>query len=312
MLRYYKTLNGRAVEIEDYAENCWVRMVAPTEDEIKHVCSMLQIPETFVRSSLDEEERSRIDEEDGCTLIIVDTPTAEKVGVELEYSTIPFGIIVTSKSVVTVCIKNTALPTQILDGTVKNIKTAKIRRFVLQLLFQNATLFLYYLRRTEKEISNTEKSLRNNMRNKELIRLLHLDKGLVYFSTGLKGDQAVLEKLARMRFISAYPEDAELLEDVIVENRQAVEMCQIYRDILSGTMNGYSSVISNNLNTVMKLLAAVTIILTIPQLVFSLWGINTPVPFEHTAWGFWVVLAIAVVLTGGSFAFAIYKKWLKK
>lgn len=311
MLKYYKTISGRTVEIEDYAENCWVRMIAPTEKEISFICSKLQVPEQFVRSSLDEEERSRIDEEDGCTLIIVDTPTAEKNGSELEYSTIPFGIIVTQNGVVTVCLKETALPSQILDGTVKNIKTSKIRRFVLQMLFQNATLFLYYLRRTEKEISNTEKSLRSNMRNKELIRLLHLDKGLVYFSTGLKGDQAVLEKLARMRFISAYPEDAELLEDVIVENRQAMEMCTIYRDILSGTMNGYSSVISNNLNTVMKLLASVTIILTVPQLVFSLWGINTPVPFEAYSWGFWAVLGIAVGLTVFSFAVAIYKKWLK-
>lgn len=312
MLKYYKSFNGKVNEIEDYTENCWVRMIAPTEAEIQFVISTFHIPEMFIRSSLDEEERSRIDDEDGCTLIIVDTPTVEKSGVELEYSTIPFGIIVTPSGVVTVCIKETALPTQILDGTVKNIKVSKIRRFVLQLLFQNATLFLYYLRRTEKEISNTERKLRENMRNNELIRLLHLDKGLVYFSTGLKGDQAVLEKLARMRFISAYPEDAELLEDVIVENRQAVEMCTVYRDILSGTMNGYSSVISNNLNMVMRLLAAITIILTVPQLVFSLWGINVPVPFEGNAWGFWLVLGIAAVLTLVAFGFAVYRKWLKK
>lgn len=312
MLRFYKSFGGRAVEIEDYTENCWVRMIAPTEEELLWACSELHIPETFLRSSLDEEERSRIDEEDDCTLIIVDTPTAEKNGTEIEYSTIPFGIIVTPSGVVTVCLKETALPAQILDGTVKNIKTSKIRRFVLQILFQNATLFLYYLRRTEREISNTEKSLRNDMRNKELIRLLHLDKGLVYFSTGLKGDQAVLEKLARMRFISAYPEDAELLEDVIVENRQAMEMCTIYRDILSGTMNGYSSVISNNLNTVMKLLAAVTIILTVPQLVFSLWGINVPVPFEGNEWGFLAVLGIGTVLTVGAFVLALSRNWFKK
>ncbi len=312
MLKYYKNVNGRLLEIEDYTENCWVRMIAPTEEEILFACSTLSIPEPFIRSSLDEEERSRIDEEDDCTLIIVDTPTVEKNGADLEYSTIPFGIIVTPKEVVTVCIKETALPAQLLDGTVKNIKVSKIRRFVLQLLFQNATLFLYYLRRTEKEISNTERKLRERMHNNELIRLLHLDKGLVYFSTGLKGDQAVLEKLARMRFISAYPEDAELLEDVIVENRQAVEMCTVYRDILSGTMNGYSSVISNNLNTVMKLLAAVTIILTVPQLVFSLWGINVPVPFEQNGWGFLLVVGIAVLLTVIAFAFAIYKNWLKK
>ncbi len=312
MLKFYKTHEGKTTEIEGYTEGCWARLIAPTEGEIAYIRSTLDVPESFIRSSLDEEERSRIDDEDGNILIVVDTPTVEKNGTEIEYSTIPFGIIVTPKAVVTVCIKETALPLQILDGTVKNIKVGKIRRFVLQMLFQNATLFLHYLRRTEREISEAERKLSANMRNKELIKLLHLDKRLVYFSTGLKGDQSVLEKLLRMRFISAYPEDAELLEDVIVENRQAVEMCTIYRDILTGTMNGYSSVISNNLNTVMKLLAAVTIILTVPQLVFSLWGINTPVPFESTSWGFWIVLAIAAGLTAFSFAFAIYKKWLNK
>lgn len=312
MLRFYKTVNGKTVELSEYMANCWVRLVAPTEEEIAFVCNTLGATEAFVRCSLDEEERSRIDEEDGNILIIVDTPSAEKNGNDVEYSTIPYGIIVTQEAVITVCIKETALPLQILDGTVKNVKVSKTRRFVLQLLFQNATLFLHYLRRTEREISATEKSLSANMRNKELIKLLQLDKRLVYFSTGLKGDQAVLEKLLRMRFISAYPEDAELLEDVIVENRQAVEMCTVYRDILTGTMNGYSSVISNNLNTVMKLLAAVTIILTVPQLVFSLWGINTPVPFEDSPWGFWVVLALGTGLTAFSFALAIYKKWLRK
>ncbi len=311
MLKFYKTINGLTLEQADFSCGCWVQMTAPVEQEIKTVCNRLSVSEDLLRAALDEEERSRIDEDDGTLLIVVDTPTAETDNNDFSYSTIPFGIIVTENGVITVCSKETALPRQMTDGTVKTASTKKIRRFVLQLLLQNATLFLYYLRRTDKDVINAEKELRRSMKNKELIRLLSLEKSLVYFSTGLKGDEAVLEKLLRMNFISAYPEDAEILEDVIVENRQAIEMCNIYRDILSGTMNAYSSIISNNLNMVMKLLASLTVILTVPQLVFSLWGINTPVPFEANPMGFYIVLCIALVSTVISIGFAVYKKWLK-
>ena len=148
------------------------------------------------------------------------------------------------------------------------------------------------------------------MKNKELIQMLGLEKSLVYFSTSLKGNELVLEKLLRMDFVKNYPDDTELLEDVIVENKQAIEMSNIYRDILSGTMDAFASVISNNLNIVMKLLAALTIILTVPTIVFGLWGTNVPVPFENTPYGFWLVLLIAVVLTGVSVWFMQRKKWL--
>lgn len=311
MLRIYKNVSGRILEQDEISNGCWVHLSAPDNGEIKSVCKQLSVPESFVRAALDEEERSRIDEEEGTLLIVVDTPTAEQDNNDFYYSTIPFGIIVTENAVLTVCAKETALPRQITDGTVKGVSTKKIRRFVLQLLFQNATLFLYYLRRTDKDVIRAEKELRRTMKNKELIRLLSLEKSLVYFSTGLKGDEAVLEKLLRMHFINAYPEDSELLEDVIVENRQAIEMCHIYRDILSGTMNAYSSIISNNLNMVMKLLASLTVILTVPQLIFSLWGINTPVPFEGNPIGFYIVLAIGLLSTLASIGFAVYKKWLK-
>ena len=311
MTKIYKNINGRIMEEGGFVNGCWVHLCEPDREEINAVCDRFSVPESFVRAALDEEERSRIDEEDSIMLIVVDTPTAEKDSNDFYYSTIPFGIIITDDAVITVCAKETALTRQITDGTVKDVSTKKTRRFTLQLLFQNATLFLYYLRRTDKDVIRAEKELRRTMQNKELIRLLSLEKSLVYFSTGLKGDEAVLEKLARMKFISAYPEDAELLEDVIVENRQAIEMCNIYRDILSGTMDAYSSVISNNLNSVMKLLASLTIVLTIPQLIFSLWGINTPVPFENVQFGFYIVLALAGVATLVSIGFAIYKKWLK-
>ena len=310
MIRFLLSSSGCIVEKMKFEPGCWVCASAPTEEEQNYLKNAFAIPEQFLRAALDEEERSRIDIEDNCTLIIVDTPVCLGTENGNDYSTLPFGIILTPKGVVTVSLKNTALCDSVISGAVKNISTKKYRRLVLNLLYQNATLFLQYLRQAEKEGTFAEKALNKNTGNKELLRILKIEKGLVYFSTGLKGDEAVLEKLLRMKFISDYPEDAELLEDVIVENRQAIEMCAIYRDILTRTMDAYSGVISNNMNSVMKLLAAITIILTIPQIVFALWGANTPVPFEHDAVGFWIVVGVAVVLTAFATVFAIFKKWL--
>ncbi len=310
MIRFLKSKAGILTDFSVYEEGCWVNAISPTEDEQKYLMDVFSIPIHFMRAALDEEERSRIDIEEDCTLIIVDTPLYVSSETTNEYSTLPFAIFVTTKGIVTVSSKSTALLQSVVNGAVKGISTKKYRRFVLNLLYQNATLFLHYLRQAEKEGTFAEKALNKKAGNAELLRILRIEKGLVYFSTGLKGDEVVFEKLLRMKFISDYPEDTELLEDVIVENRQAIEMCAVYRDILSRTMEAYSGVISNNLNSVMKLLAAVTIILTIPQIVFALWGINTHIPFENNPFGFWIVVAIAVILTALSAVFAVWKKWL--
>ncbi len=311
MIKFFISQNGALLETKKFVEGCWTNAFSPSAKELKYLAEEFSISEMFLKSPLDEEERSRIDNEGEVKLIIVDTPVCVDSDGVNEYSTLPLGIFVTAKGVLTLSIRDNALVKTVADGAVKSVSTKKHRRFALQLLYQNATLFLNYLRQAEKEGTFAENELKQNTGNKELLRILHIEKGLVYFSTGLKGDEAVFEKLLRTRFISDYPEDAELLEDVIVENRQAIEMCAIYRDILSRTMEAYSGVISNNLNSVMKLLAAITIILTIPQLVFALWGINTPVPFETNSAGFWVVVCIAVVLTVTATFFAFAKKWLK-
>ena len=151
------------------------------------------------------------------------------------------------------------------------------------------------------------KRLQESLRNRELIQMMQLEKSLVYFSTSLKGNEMVLEKMMRMDMLRKYPEDADLLEDVIVENKQAIEMCAIYRDIMSGTMDAYASIISNNLNIVMKILTSLTVIMAIPTLFASFWGMNTAVPFEGTAWGFWVVVSLSLLAALGAF-FVLWKK----
>ena len=311
MVSIYETQEGRLHECEQICPGTWVDLCAPTEEEIAAVCTQLHIDADLVRAALDEEERSRIDSEDGHMLILVDTPTVEvRPGRGFVYTTLPYGIILTEANIVTVCLKETALTRAFSDSPVKSFSTKKQRRMTLQMLYRNATLFLFYLREVDKASNRVENELHISMKNKELIQMLGLEKSLVYFSTSLKGNELVLEKLMRTQFVKAYPEDEELLEDVIIENKQAIEMSNIYRDILSGTIDAFASVISNNLNIVMKVLASVTIILTIPSIIFGLWGSNVPVPFETSPYGFWIVIAIAVLFTGAAVVWMLKKKWL--
>ncbi len=311
MISIYMSDEGRLSECERITPGAWVDLCAPTEEEVMRVSTRLGIDPASIRAALDEEERSRIELEDNHTLILVDTPTVEaEPGRGFVYTTIPFGIILGGGCIITVCLKENALARAFSDSPVKHFSTKKQRRMTLQLLYRNATLFLYYLREVDKASSRVENELHISMKNKELIQMLGLEKSLVYFSTSLKGNELVLEKLLRMDFVKDYPDDTELLEDVIIENKQAIEMSNIYRDILSGTMDAFASVISNNLNIVMKVLASVTIILTVPSIVFALWGANVPVPFEHSPFGFWVIIAIAAVATCLSVLLMIKRKWL--
>ena len=310
MITIYLSDGGRMLEQDQICPGAWIHLCDPSEKEVGRVCAQLHIDPDLVRAPLDEEERSRIEQEDdGQTLIIVDTPTVQTEGHSFVYSTIPFGIILTQDNVVTVCLRENALARAFMEGLVKGRSTKKFKRLALQMLYRNASLFLFYLRQVDKASTRVENELHISMKNKELIQMLGLEKSLVYFSTSLKGNEIVLEKLLRMDFVKDYPEDTDLLEDVIIENKQAMEMSSIYRDILSGTMDAFASVISNNLNIVMKLLAAVTIILTVPTIVSSLWGMNVPVPFEHNPFGFWIALGIAGLATFGAFLLARHKKW---
>ena len=174
-------------------------------------------------------------------------------------------------------------------------------RFILQILYRNASLYLQYLRNIDKKSEEIERNLKKFTKNKELLELRELEKSLVYFNTSLRANELVMERLMRNEKIKKYPEDTDLLEDVIVENKQAIEMANIYSGILSGTMNTFSSVISNNLNISMKLLASITIIMSIPTMIASFYGMNLNVdgmPFAHSPYGFWIVIGIAALLSG--------------
>ena len=310
MLNIYKSSNSKIVELENFEPGCWINLIAPTDDEVQQVCQATGALPELVRAALDEEERSRIEheEEEHQTLILVDIPRVEKEGDSFVYTTIPFGIVHCEEYIITICLISSHLVRDFLDGRIRGLYTAKKTRFIFQFLLQNAGRYLNYLRQIDAASNRVQAEMQKSYRNKELLQMMALEKSLVYFSTSLKSNELVLEKLLRVEFIKKYPDDEDILEDVIIENKQAIEMCAIYRDILSGTMDAYASIISNNLNIVMKLLAALTIVLAIPALFAAYWGMNVPVPFEGNPYGFWIVLGISLLGTLGTFIFLWRKK----
>jgi magnesium transporter len=297
MIKFYMTVNDELVTRDTFEDGVWVNMTNPSEEEIVSVCTNLKIDPELIRPALDEEERSRIETENGQTLILVDIPIVENEGNKNVYSTIPLGIIVTKTNIVTVCLKETAILSSFINTRVKSFFTYYKSRFILQILFKNATYYLHYLRSIEKISNKIENDLQKSMKNKELTQLLKLEKSLVYFSTSLKSNELVLEKMLKLEIIKKFEEDRDLLEDVIIENKQAIEMTNIYSSILSGMMDAFASIISNNVSIVMKSLTLITVALAIPTMVASFFGMNVPNLWQNSSLAFPIIVAGSIVLT---------------
>lgn len=308
MIKLFRTLNETLLQLQDLENNIWVNMVNPNESEIQKICDKFNIPTDYVKAALDEEERARIEVDTDCILILVDVPMNELHENNKIYTTLPLGIILSGENIITVCTKELPLITDFMSGRVKSFYTFKKSRFILQLLFKNATYYLQYLKQIDRMSSNIEKELHKSLKNKELIQLLDLEKSLVYFSTSLRSNEIVLEKMLKLDAIKKYPEDQDLLEDVIIENKQAIEMANIYSNILSGTMDAFASVISNNLNMVMKFLTSVTIVLTIPTMIASFFGMNVKIPLSNQPFAFGIIIAISFAVSGVLAMFMVRKK----
>ncbi len=297
MVSYYKTVNGRIEEIPQYEPNCWVNCVAPEDDEIQSLLDDYDIPPELLRSALDEEESSHIDSEDDTTLIIIDVPVVEKVSGSITYSTMPIGIMITKDNVITVSLRENTILTEFSEGVVKNVNTAYKTHFVLHIMLRMATKYLQYLKQIDKISSRIERVLRQSAKNKELEQLLDLEKSLVYFSSSLKSDEITLEKIMRGRYIKLYEDDQDLLEDVLIEIKQAVDMAATYLNILNGTMDVFASMISNNLNVIMKIQASLTLLVSVPTVVSGLYGMNIigGLPFDRI-WWFPVVMSAVLMI----------------
>lgn len=302
MIKIYNSdINTNELKTLKEIENgSWINMVNPTDEEINKVCQAVKIKEDFIRYSLDYEEKARIDEEDedGTILFVVDVPIIEKEKESEIYTTMPLGmIVVRDEYFITVSLKKNFIIESFEKKRVKGFSTYKKSRFLLQIMYTNAAHYLTFLKQINKETEIAESILKNSMKNRELLKLLSLEKGLVYFTTSLKSNEVVMEKTLRGKILKLYDEDEDILEDAIIENKQAIEMSKIYTDILNGTMDAYASIISNNLNGVMKFLTSITIILAIPTLIASLWGMNVPVPLQNNPFGFPILVIISILVT---------------
>lgn len=304
VIEYYKTVDGRLKQLEEMEPGCWVSVVDPTAKEMKMLIEDYGLDSGFLKSSLDEEESSRVEQEENQTLIIVDTAVSEVTKSEtLRFYTMPIGIILTEHQVFTISLKDSKVVDDVIAGRLRNLQTNFRTQFVLRLMMHITSTYLVYLKQIDKSSDALERQLHGAVKNQQLFQMMELEKSLVYFNTSLKSNDLTVNKILRGRVIKLYEEDQDLLEDVLIELKQAQEMANIYSGILAGMVEACGSVISNNLNIVMWRLTTVTIVLAIPTMVYSFYGMNTAdLPFaEHTL--FPTLLSIVATAVAGFFLF---------
>ncbi len=310
MITVYKKTELGLDQIDEVAPGTWIHLIDPTRTEVEQLLAVIDIPEDFVIAALDEDERARTDREDGVTLIILRVPYFFGQEEDLPYGTVPLGIILTNGYLVTVCKYHTGIAEDLLGYRIKGLSTAKHVRLILHILLVTAQKYLAYLRHIDAAIEAVEERLQRSLRNEEVLQLLRYQNCLVYFTTGLKSNQLVMQRLQKSQLFSRFEEDEELLEDVLIENSQALEMTQISENILGQDMDAFASIISNNLNVVMKFLASATIIVSVPTLLASIYGMNVDLPFQGSPYAFVVVMGVALLLAAAMLWVFWRRDWL--
>ena len=314
MIQVYKHNNGHLdddISLASAEKGSWIHVVNPSAEDLQLVSMVTEIPTDVYKTSLDTEERSHVELEDEYIFVVINIPIIMETD---SYDTLPLGIFITPDFIITLCIQETEVMRTFTENKYPLFYTFKKTRFLFQILYRTATLFLRYLQQINHRTDDIEQDLRHSMQNKEFFLLLELQKSLTYFTSALRSNGTVMEKLMRLRrntslhhLLKMYEEDEDLLEDVIIENKQAIEMVEMYSNILMSTSDTFASIISNNLSIVMKFLASITIILAVPTNLFSLWGMNVPVPLADSPLGFPIVIGLAILCS----CIAIYMLWKK-
>ena len=310
MMKIYRTQDKQLTRATDFTEGVWVCMTAPTQEEVREVAATLDIEPADLQAALDPEESARIALEDGYTVILVDIPVKPAGQGEGIYTTVPLGILLTQDLIITVCSVETAVLGDFAACRVRGFSTRKKMRFVYQILYRAATLYQQELRLIDRRRQSIEKNLTGDLRDSDLMELHGLESSLVYFATSLRTNLTVLDRLTRYKRLEQYPDDRELLDDVIVEIRQAIEMTGIYRDDIKGTRELFSSILDNRLNNAMKYLTSITLIMAVPTVISGLYGMNVNLdgmPFANSFWGFTIVCGIIVAVCLVS-AWILHKK----
>jgi magnesium transporter len=313
MLQILKSENDllRDLDPGNFEKGAWINLMDPSSEELNIVKKLVDMPLDVLTAALDEEESARMEIENEYILVLIDVPRKRDND---RYETLPLGIILLPDTIITVCLEETDVLTCFNRMTARLFDTGKRTRFLFNMLYRSATFFLRYLRQINIRTDEIERHLRQSMKNEELFQLLEMEKSLTYFTASLRTNHMVIDKLLRLRnnqkvehLLKIYEEDEDILEDALVEYRQAIEMVQMYSQILSGMMDAFASIISNNLNMVMKFLTSMTIILAIPTMFASFWGMNVGVPWLGKVAGFWVVTGISAFATIGS-AYALWRR----
>ncbi len=304
MLRIYKTENGgKLVKLKTFkaANQAWISLVNPSAKEIEQVSSVSKVDADILRNSLDADERSRVELDEGIFSVIVNLPLLDEEG---NFDTLPCGLVFTVRNFLTICSKDNRILSSFNKNTAKTFDTRERTKFMLSILYKITQFYLRYLAIINRKTEHIEDALKQTTNNQELFQLIEIQKSLVYFTTALRDNQLVLEKILRMtkspatsKILAFTEDDTDLLEDVIVENKQAIEMVDMHRTILEGMMDGFASIINNNVNQIMKFLAAITIVLSIPTMLASFWGMNVGVPVASSVYGFWIVISISMIAT---------------
>ncbi len=308
MINIYKKADDSLQEVSSIEKDCWINAVQPNFVELNEISKALDLPEEFLTDPLDIDERPRIEVEDDHILIILRIPHYEKEHMQNPYNTIPLGIVYTQDTIITICSMESEVISTFLDRKIKNFSLKNKEKFIFLIFLRTAILYLKHLKQINNITNELEKELQVSMKNNELIKLMDLEKSLVYFTTSLRADEIMIGRLSASKKFKISADDRDLLEDVWVEYRQAIEMANVYSNILNNMLNAFSSLISNKLNSVMKFLASVTLVLMLPTLVASIYGMNIPLPLQESPYAFIFTMSLSVILAGTAAVVFLRKK----
>ncbi len=305
MLRIYKTAEQGLQEIETMVNGAWVNVVDPTPEEMEKLVNW-GMDMDYVNYSLDQDEMARMERDEEYTFILLRIPFHQPEN-DVPYFTVPLGIMILGNKIITVCRYESDIFRALTSGKYRNLKTGKRYRMALYIFLETAVRYLTLLRQINRSTEEVEDKLQKSTRNSEVLELLKYQKSLTYFATALRSNEVMMERVKKTQIFNYYEEDQDLLEDVLTENQQAIQMTSIATEILSGMMDAFASIISNNLNSVMKALAALTIILNMPTIVASFYGMNVALPGEDHPLAFLMVIGLSLFFTAAA-TYVFYKR----
>lgn len=310
MIKILRWSENRFIPTDKIERHCLINVTSPEESELEKLSGRMLIPYDFLTDPLDIDERARIEAEDGVLLIVLRLPKYDETNSEIPFTTIPAGIILTKEdTIVTISSSDITDILDLCNSKTKGIIAGKRSSIILQIFLKTALLYLKHLKEINRRTGEIEGELQKSLKNEQLIKLLNVEKSLVFFTTSLKSNELMMERLLKTELLKLTLDDKDKLEDVIIDNKQAIEMANIYSNILSGMMDAFASVISNNLNVVMKILTLITVILMIPTLTASIYGMNIELPFQHLPHAFFIVIGISIILSLLSVLVFIRNRW---